>query len=266
MSDSKKESWSSGNLYHAYMGRWSEMIAQQFLAWLKPLSDSTWLDVGCGTGALTRTIAQHVTVKSIIGIDPSQDFLDEASQSNPASNIQFQQGSGTELHFDDNQFDYVVSALALNFMPNSQQAVTEMARVTQSNGVVALYVWDYAGKMEWLKYFWDVAVSLDADATNYDEGQRFPICHPDRLHELFMGANLQQIATVAVDVPANFATFDDYWQLFRIGSFPAPAYLNVLPADKQSKLKDTLRATIPTQPDGTIHLITRAWAIRGTKA
>jgi ubiquinone/menaquinone biosynthesis C-methylase UbiE len=266
MSDSKKESWSSGNLYHAYMGRWSELIAQEFLVWLNPDDGLKWLDVGCGTGALTRTIVNHTPVKSIVELDPSQDFLDEARQSIDASNVQFKQGSGTDLKFEDSQFDRAVSALALNFMPNPQQAVTEMARVTKSNGVVALYVWDYAGKMEWLKYFWDVAVSLDADANAYDEGQRFPICHPDRLSELFAKAGLNQVETHAIDVPAKFATFEEYWQLFQIGSFPAPAYLKALSQDKQSQLKNKLRKTIPTQSDGTIDLVTRAWAIRGTKS
>lgn len=266
MSDAKKESWSSGNLYHEYMGRWSELVAQQFLKWLQPEANLTWLDVGCGTGALTRAIANLVSVKSIVGLDPSQDFLDEARQSVQASNVQFKQGSGTDLPFEDETFAHVVSALALNFMPDPQQAVTEMARVTQANGIVALYVWDYAGKMEWLKYFWDVAVSLDNDANNYDEGQRFPICHPDRLTELFVGANLINIETLSIDVPAHFSAFDEYWKLFQIGSFPAPAYLKALSQDKQSQLKDTLRDTLPTQSDGTINLVTRAWAIRAVKA
>jgi len=218
MSDNKKERWSSGNLYHAYMGRWSELIAEKFLMWLQADENLTWLDVGCGTGALTRTIANNVTVQSIIGIDPSQDFLDQASQLIDTPTIQFKQGSGTDIQFDDESFERVVSALALNFMPDPQLAIHEMTRVTQPNGIVALYVWDYAGKMEWLKYFWDVAVSLDEEANTYDEGQRFPICHPDRLQDLFVEARLQQIETHALDVPAQFSTFEDYWQLFQIGS------------------------------------------------
>ena len=266
MSDSKKESWASGNLYHAYMGQWSELIAEQFIAWLQSADNLTWLDVGCGPGALTRMILANGSPKSIIGIDPSQDFLDEAQRSIQAQTVAFKQGSGTDLQFENNQFDRVVSALALNFMPDPQQAVTEMTRVAKSKGVIALYVWDYAGKMEWLKYFWDVAILLDADANAYDEGQRFPICHPDRLNELFTIAELQNIETHAVDVPARFDNFEEYWNLFQIGSFPAPAYLKALPENKQLQLKDKLRDTVPTQPDETIELITRAWAIRGIKA
>jgi hypothetical protein len=68
-----------------------------------------------------------------------------------------------------------------------------------------------------------------------------------------------------VDVPTRFETFEDYWQVFQIGSFPAPAYLKALPDDKQVQLKEKLRDTVPTQPDGTIDLVTRAWAISGIK-
>lgn len=265
MTDAKKENWSSGNLYDDYMGRWSKLIAEQFVTWLDPSIGLAWLDVGCGTGALSHTILNHADVKSLMGIDPSQDFLDEAKRTIQSSHASFQQGSGTNLIFDDRTFDWIVSALALNFMPDAQQAVNEMARVTRSNGRVALYVWDYAGKMEWLKYFWTVAVALDDAASQYDEGQRFPICDPDELRSLFAIAKLRNIETQAIDVPAKFDTFDDYWALFQIGSFPAPAYLKALSADQQAQFKEKLVSIIPTQPDGSINLITRAWAIRGQK-
>lgn len=265
MTDAKKENWSSGNLYDDYMGRWSKLIAEQFVTWLDPSTGSTWLDVGCGTGALSHTILKHVEVKSLTGIDPSQDFLDEAKQTIQSSKASFQQGDGTSLTFDGGAFDQIVSALALNFMPDPQQAVNEMARVAKSEGWVALYVWDYAGKMEWLKYFWTAALALDDSASLYDEGQRFPICDPDELRNLFETAKLRDIDVRAIDVPAEFDTFGDYWALFQIGSFPAPAYLKALSADKQAKFKEKLASIVPIHPDGSIHLVTRAWAIRGQK-
>ena len=54
----------------------------------------------------------------------------------------------------------------LNFVPEPLLAVQEMARAVRPQGVVALYVWDYAGKMELMRYFWDSAVAVDARATN----------------------------------------------------------------------------------------------------
>src|SRR5258707_6998246 len=58
--------------------------------------------------------------------------------------------------------------------------VREMARATRAGGTVALYVWDYADRMQLLRYFWDAA-AIDARAASLDEGARFPLCSPDRL-------------------------------------------------------------------------------------
>ena len=60
--------------------------------------------------------------------------------------------------------DSAVSGLVLNFVPQPQLAVAEMARVVRPGAVIAAYVWDYAGKMELMRYFWDAAVTLDASA------------------------------------------------------------------------------------------------------
>ena len=48
--------WASGNAYEPFVGRWSRRIAREFIAWLALAAKSRWLDVGCGTGALTQTI------------------------------------------------------------------------------------------------------------------------------------------------------------------------------------------------------------------
>ncbi len=264
MSDNKKmESWSSGSLYNAYMGKWSEQIAKQFIKWLQPSDNALWLDVGCGTGALTKTIVHHASPELIYGLDPSADFISEAKTSVQSKHATFLVGSGEDIPFDSNHFDYVVSALALNFMPNPETAIHEMQGVLKPDGTIAIYVWDYADKMEWLRYFWSSAVVLDTSASQYDEGIRFPICQPDNLKALFESCNLKDIELASLSVPADFDTFEAYWKLLNIGNFPAPAYLKSLSQDKQEELKEHLQASVPTQADGLIYMVTRAWAIRG---
>lgn len=264
MSDNKKmESWSSGNLYNAYMGKWSEQIAKQFIKWLQPSDNALWLDVGCGTGALTKTIVHQASPELIYGLDPSADFISEAKTFVQSPQVNFLVGSGTDIAFNNNHFDYAVSALALNFMPNPQTAIQEISRVTKENGIIALYVWDYIDKMEWLRYFWSSAVALDKSASQYDEGVRFPICQPDNLKALFESCNLKDIELASLSIPAYFETFEAYWELLNIGNFPAPAYLKSLSKEKQTELKAHLQEAVPTQPDGLIYMATRAWAIRG---
>ena len=51
-----QDAWQSGDPYDYYMGRWSRLVAEKFVDWLSPKSGLIWLDVGCGSGALSETI------------------------------------------------------------------------------------------------------------------------------------------------------------------------------------------------------------------
>ena len=140
-----------------------------------------------------------------------------------------------------------------------------MARVTRPGGTVAAYIWDYAGKMEMIRCFFDAAVALDpAAAAAADEGSRFPICNPEGLTALFTSAGLHEVATLGIDVPTHFRDFDDYWMPFLAGTGVAPAYAMSLSNPKRAALRERIKASLPVQPDGSIRLIARAWAVRGT--
>ena len=126
------------------------------------------------------------------------------------------------------------------------------------------YVWDYAGEMQLMRHFWDAAVALDADARELDEGRRFPIADPGPLSELFRGAGLSRVETRAIDVATVFKDFDDYWSPFLGGQAPAPGYCMSLSEDRRAELRERIRADLPIGADGSIALIARAWAVRGT--
>lgn len=141
-----------------------------------------------------------------------------------------------------------------------------MVRTVQRHGVVAAYVWDYAGKMELMRYFWDAAVALNPKAYDLDEGRRFPICQPSQLTELFTQAGLNDVEVLPIDVPTTFRDFDDYWSPFLGGQAPAPGYAMSLDEGRRGALRERIRSQLPTDANGTIHLIARAWAVRGAKA
>jgi hypothetical protein len=119
--------------------------------------------------------------------------------------------------------------------------------------------------MQWLRYFWDAALAIDPSAAKFDEGQRFPLCQQAKLLDTFASAGLRELEITALDTPTIFENFDAYWKPFLSGAFPAPQYLKNLDAEKQNALHDTLAASLPIAEDGSIHLIARAWAIRGIK-
>ena len=259
----RKDVWAAGDLYEPYIGRWSRLVAREFLSWLSVPADMDWLDVGCGTGALTQVILETATPHSVTGVDPSAGFIEYAKSRIASPLASFEVGNAQSLPVDPGSFDVAVAGLVLNFVPEPSGAVAEMTRAVRPGGAVAAYVWDYAGKMELMRYFWDAAVALDPAAFDLDEGRRFPICAPKPLAELFAQAGLRAVEVRPIDVPTRFRDFDDYWSPFLGGQAPAPGYAMSLSEDRRNTLRDRIRSQLPVAPDGTIELIARAWAVRG---
>jgi SAM-dependent methyltransferase len=266
MSDhSPADVWAAGAAYEPYVGRWSRLVAREFLRWLAIPNDARWLDVGCGTGALAETILGDAAPAQVEGVDPSSGFVQFARSQVRDPRAAFTVADAQALPQDTGCFDVVVSGLALNFIPRPDVALAEMARVTRSGGTVAVYVWDYAGEMQLMRHFWDAAVALDARAAELDEGRRFPLCDPVELERLFRDASLLEVASRAIDVPTRFHDFDDYWRPFLGGQGPAPGYAMSLSEQRRTALRDRIRAALPVAKDGSIDLIARAWAVRGVR-
>jgi len=259
---SVSDTWERGSPYERYVGRWSRKVAPEFLAWLGIPPRQRWLDVGCGTGALSAAIAERSAPASLDGVEPSEGFLKSAKE-NLGSRAALHQGNAASIPLQDASVDVVVSGLVLNFVPDPRAALAEMSRVARGGGTIAAYVWDYAGKMQLMRFFWDAAVELDAGAAKMDEGLRFPLCRAEALSALFAGAGLRSVETAAIDVPTPFADFDDYWQPFLGGQGPAPAYAMSLDEAARTRLREAIRARLPARADGSIALIARAWAVRG---
>ena len=258
------EVWGAGELYEPYVGRWSRKIALAFCAWLQPEPGGRWLDVGSGTGALTESIADNARPARLMSVDPSWAYLTYARSRTADRSVSFSAGDALALPLGTGSQDYVVSGLVLNFVADPARAVAEMRRVTRAGGTVAAYVWDYAERMQLMRYFWDAAVTLDPAAARLDEGPRFPICRPDQLEACFRAAQLSDVCSRGIEVPTVFASFDDYWSPFLGGQGPAPGYAMSLSEDSRALLRERLRAALPTGTDGSISLVARAWAVRGT--
>lgn len=266
MKAGRNDTWAAGNLYEPYVGRWSRLVAKDFLAWLQAAPDLDWLDVGCGTGALTEIILQKARPRSVTGMDSSAAFVEHAKAHITGSRARFDIADAQSLPVKSAHFDVAVAGLALNFVPMPSLAAGEMARAVRPGGVVAAYVWDYAGKMELMRYFWDAAVELDPAALDLDEGRRFPLCRPDALSNLFTQAGLGEVQVQSIDVFTDFHDFGDYWAPFLGGQGPAPAYAMSLSEEKRAALRDRILTKLPVAKDGSIGLMARAWAVRGRTA
>ena len=260
-----KDEWASGDLYEPYIGRWSRLVAKEFIQWLALPERGYWLDIGSGTGVLSQTILEMANPQKVKGIDRSEDYVDFARNRLNDPRAGFDVGNAQSLSVEPESFDAAVSGLVLNFVPQPDQMVSEMARAVRKDGWVALYVWDYGGKMQMLRHFWNAAAALDPAARELDEGWRFSICNPTSLNYLFQHAGLSQVEIRPIDIFADFKDFDDFWSPFLGSQGPAPGYLMSLNEERRVQLRQRIYNSLPFALDGTIPLVLRAWAVKGIK-
>jgi SAM-dependent methyltransferase len=245
------------------MGRWSRLVARAFVEWLHPHPSANWLEVGCGTGALTSTICAFCEPASVTACDPSKPFIEHARRDLPDARVAFLIAGAEALPRRDGGFDAAVSGLVLNFLPDPGAAVASLRERLRRGGTVAGYVWDYSDGMKFLRLFWEEVVASDPRAAALDEGRRFPLCQEAALDSLLRAGGLAQVETCAVEIPTNFATFEDYWTPFLRGTGPAPSYVASLDPPSRKSLRERLRRRVPIRNDGSVQLRARAWAVRG---
>lgn len=259
------DAWRTGGSYERYMGRWSREIAGEFLQWLARPPGLDWVDVGCGTGALTGRILDDCAPRSVCSVDPSEEFIAHALTAVRDPRARFHVGSAGALPCAAGSADVVACALAYNFFPDRPRAIAEMQRVLRPEGMVGLYVWDYpGGGMGALDAFWDAACEIDPAASAYSERNRFAACTPEMLLREFRDAGILDADVEPIEVTSTFASFEDFWDPFTLGTGPAPAYLAGLPPGSRDRLRRQLEERLGL--GGPIRLPARAWALRGRAA
>jgi SAM-dependent methyltransferase len=257
--------WSKASAYESFMGRWSGPLARRFVNWLAAPAGGRWLDVGCGTGALTAAILADAEPDAVVACDPSGDFVAYLSEHRRDSRLRVEVATLSTLPPGDSAFDVIASNLVLNFLPDTVAALREILTRVRPNGIVAASVWDYAGGMQFLRAFWDGARSIDPAAESLDEGRRFPVCAPGPLAGAMNAAGFTGVETGEVVVDTVFPSFTDYWTPFLEGVGPAGAYASALDRRGQHALAEAVRARVPIGPSGAIAMTARAWTVRGRR-
>jgi len=247
------------------MGRWSRLLAQEFLNWLDLPTNLRWLDVCCGSGVLTEAIVDHFAPARVAGIDVSPQQIEFALSHRTSPVVSFETGDAMGLPFVEASFDVAVCGLGLNYVPDPERALQEMRRVTVPGAIIGVYLWDYAEGARFLREFWDAAAAVNREALTYDQATRFPLCNPEALRKLFEGARLDQVRVRALDIITRFASFDDYWQPLLSGQGSAPNYLATRDEHTQIAIRERLRDSLTTNSEGAIELPARAWAVGGRR-
>ncbi len=252
--------------YERLMGRWSRRLAPLFIEHAGIADGEHVIEVGCGTGSLTFTLPQAAKIESLTAIDHSEIYLAAAQAKNHDPRIRIEHGDGAALRFADRSFDRALSMLVLpSVLPQPEQAVAEMRRVTRPGGVVAAAFWDSPGGAVANRMFWDTAAALDAAAAEMRDGTMGrPIYAPGALARVWAEAGLVDIDQRSLMIRMDFAEFADYWGPYASGEGALGAYVATLDNARRDRLERHLReAYLTGRPDGERSFIAVALSCRG---
>jgi ubiquinone/menaquinone biosynthesis C-methylase UbiE len=268
MKADSKLTYKDGQAYERWMGRWSRLTGRQFLDWLQIPQRQRWLDVGCGTGALTEAILSYCDPELVVAFDSSEQQLAYARSRIDDKRLTFRIGDATSIDANSNSFDVAASALVLNFIADQRKAMDEMIKVVRPGGVVAVYVWDFAGRRNITQHLSDAIAAVAPDAERTARiAQQADTTKPGALAQLFRSVGLETIETTSLDIVAEYVDFDDYW--ISNTSLVSPVSIigtagGSLATTQIEALKQRLREYLPADGNGKISFAARAWAARGS--
>jgi SAM-dependent methyltransferase len=251
--------------YERLMGRWSRLLAEDFLAFAGLARGESVLDLGCGTGALSLALAARAEPRSILGIDIAERYVEHARRRSSDPRLGFAIGDAAALDFADDRFDRSLSLLALNFVPQPARALAEMRRVTREGGIVAAAVWDFAGGLVYQRIFWDTAAALDPEADRA-RARHFasPLTREGELEAAFAATGLRDVESRALAIRMRYADFADYWEPIANAQGPVGDYVKRLPAAALAALAAALeRAYRSGGADGPRSMAATAWVAKG---
>jgi ubiquinone/menaquinone biosynthesis C-methylase UbiE len=255
----------NASVYERSMGRWSRLLAAQFVDFAGLAPGERVLDCGCGTGSLLRALAARPEQPEITGIDASPIYVAAAQQVPGVARVEA--GDACALPYPDASFDRVLTQLVLQFIPDAARAAAEMVRVTRPGGTVAAAVWASGGGMVAQRMFLDTAALIDpAAATLRDHTFTRPMTRHGELVAVFHSLGLADVTESSATIWMSFADFADWWSPYADGEGTLGKYVAALPERERTRLEAALRsAYLCGEPDGRRSFAATALLCRGRR-
>ena len=258
------QQWKDANAYDLYVGRWSKLISADFIEWLDPRPNAKWLEIGCGTGALTSEIVAHRSPSHLLAVDTSEIYLTEARKLINSAQVSFLNADLTIVEIPD-EFDEITSGLVLNFIPGIEQMLFKTLNNLKKGGRISAFVWDYAGHYQPMRHFWNAARDVHEHADKFDAGIKYKLCRKENIISLFESLKLSHVKISNIESIATYVDFEDYWLPIKSAQVSVAEFLATLTSNEIMMLGDHLRSRLPISSNGEIKLIISALAIEGTK-
>lgn len=259
--------FSNPQAYETWMGRWSKRLAPLFLEFADMNEPGRYLDVGSGTGMLSRCILEEIDGSEVLGLEPSASYVAFARHKVPDPRAIFKVGDAQTIPFEDDYFDGSLALLVLQEFPDARKAVGEMHRVTRSGGCTTACQWDFVSGMPSLSYFWEaVSEILPKEQAQKEAKKRVPTGYSDAhaLADLWTDLGHMNVETAQLEIRMEFVSFEDYWKPFLGGATPTSSYAMTLSDNLREDLANRLRTSIlGNGPDRPFSIPARALAVRG---
>jgi ubiquinone/menaquinone biosynthesis C-methylase UbiE len=167
------------------------------------------LDVACGTGVLTREIANRVGASgSVVGLDLNEGMLVVAKRKAPE--IEWRQGNVEALPFDSNSFDAVVCQFGLMFFENRLAAIKEMVRVLRQGGHLTIAVWDSLENTPGYAAVTELLERLFGDEAADSMRAPFVLGDTQVLQSLFTDAGVSSVQIKTLEGTARFPSISSW--------------------------------------------------------
>ena len=249
---------STSNAYDRFMGRYSEMISPMLADQAGVTGGMTALDVGCGSGPLTRELVSRLGAAQVSACDPSPVFVADCQARFPGVTVKTSYAEA--LPFDSGQFDATLSQLVIHFMSDPDQATAEMKRVTKSGGCVASSTWDMTGGMELLKFCGEAAAMVDATGGRYNHPQRFG--EPGEIAAVFERAGLESVDEQIHTISVPYTDFEEFWGTIEHAAGPVGAFVEGCTPEELSRMRAALFELVGS-PNGSFALSAAARSVSG---
>jgi SAM-dependent methyltransferase len=240
--------------YDDFMGRYSVRLAPLFAGFAGVREGQRVLDVGAGTGALTRELVERGA--TVAAAEPSPEFTQALRARFPQ--VEVHEAPGEDLPFADDTFDLAVAQLVVAFMQDADAAMRELGRVARR---VAICMWGIE-EMQMFAAIRRTGSVLGADSAELG-ARRYRTAH--ELHDLLAGAGLANVETGELDVTASYTDYEEFWRALSRQVGPAGAWLHSLDDERRAFAREELHRQLGS-PSGPFELQGRAFGARGERA